>query len=430
MEESYLVIDLKSFFASVECVERGLDPMTTKLVVADPERSDRTICLAVTPALKALGVKNRCRVYEIPREIDYITAPPRMQKYIDYSAEIYGIYLSYFAKEDIHPYSVDEAFMYITPYLKNYGLTPKELAQKIMGDIQTKLGLRATCGIGTNLYLAKIALDITAKHADDFIGILDEQTYMSTLGDHKPITDFWRVGPGTAATLARFGITTMRQISETDENLLYKLFGVDAELLIDHSRGIEPVTIADIKKYSPRTMGISNGQVLPCDYTFDKGRIIIKEMTETLCFELEERGLFTESVTIAIGYSAQYGEASSHGTVKLEHGTSAAGIIIDSAVELYERITNRNVPIRRINISFNKLESEAKDEPRQLSLFDNDENILISKEEEERSRRLQRAMLSIKQKYGKNAVLRGTNFEEGATARERNCQIGGHKSGE
>lgn len=430
LEESYLVIDLKSFFASVECVERGLDPMTTRLVVADPERSDRTICLAVTPALKALGVKNRCRVYEIPKEIDYITAPPRMQKYIDYSAEIYGIYLSYFSKEDIHPYSVDEAFMYITPYLKTYGLTPKELALKIMGDIQDKLGLRATCGIGTNLYLAKIALDITAKHAEDFIGILDEKSYVETLGDHKPITDFWRVGPGTAATLARFGITTMRQVSETDENLLYKLFGIDAELLIDHSKGIEPVTIADIKKYSPRTTSVSNGQVLPCDYSYEKGRIIIKEMTENLCYELEERGMFTDSVTIMIGYSAQYNEPSAHGTTKLAHSTSVAGVIIDAAVALYDRIVQRHVPMRRINICFNKLESEAGDEPRQLSLFDNEDEIVMSREEEERSRRLQKAMLSIKQKYGKNAVLRGTNFEEGATARERNRQIGGHKSGE
>lgn len=430
MEESYLVIDLKSFFASVECVERGLDPMTTRLVVADPERSDRTICLAVTPALKALGVRNRCRVFEIPKEIDYIMAPPRMQKYIDYSAEIYGIYLSYFSKEDIHPYSVDEAFMYITPYLKTYGCTPKELALRIMGDIQSKLGLRATCGIGTNLYLAKIALDITAKHAEDFIGILDEQSYMQTLGDHKPITDFWRIGPGTAATLARFGITTMRQVSETDEDLLYKLFGIDAELLIDHSKGIEPVTIADIKKYSPRSTSISNGQVLMSDYPYDKGRIIIKEMTETLCFELEERGMFTESVTVAIGYASQYGESGVHGTTKLSHQTSAPDIIIDAAVELYDRLVNRQVPIRRITIAFNKLENEVSDEPRQLSLFDLDETKIIDAEQEARSRRLQKAMLSIKKKYGKNAVLRGTNFEEGATARERNRQIGGHKSGE
>ena len=281
-EKAYLCIDLKSFYASVECVERGLDPMTTRLVVADPTRTDKTICLAVSPALKALGVKNRCRVFEIPKTIDYIMAPPRLQKYIDYSAEIYGIYLKYISKDDIYVYSIDECFMDITKYLKLYNKTPRKMAMFLMDEITREVGVRATAGIGTNLYLAKVALDITAKHAPDFIGELDEMSYRTKLWDHKPITDFWRIGPGTARRLAKYGIYTMGDITLADEDLLYKVFGIDAELLIDHAWGYEPTEIKHIKAHKPKTNSLSRGQVLMRDYKFDEGRLIVKEMMELL----------------------------------------------------------------------------------------------------------------------------------------------------
>ena len=277
-EKVYLCIDLKSFYASVECVERGLDPMTTNLVVADPSRSEGTICLAVSPSMKALGVKNRCRVFEIPKSIDYIMAPPRLQKYIDYSAEIYGVYLNYISKDDIYVYSIDECFLDVTDYLKLYNKTPREMAVFLMGEITSQVGVRATCGIGTNLYLAKVALDITAKHSPDFIGELNEISYRETLWDHKPITDFWRVGRGTAKRLAKYGIYTMGDITEADEDLMYKVFGIDAELLIDHAWGLEPTTIKDIKAYKPKSNSLSRGQVLMRDYSFEEGRLIVKEM--------------------------------------------------------------------------------------------------------------------------------------------------------
>ena len=265
-QRHYICIDLKSFYASVECVERGLDPMTTKLVVADPDRSVNTICLAVSPTMKRLGVRNRCRLGDVPKDMDYIIAKPRMQKYIDYSARIYGIYLSYIAKEDIHVYSIDEAFMDVTDYLELYRMSPRELGHTIMNTILEQTGIRATCGVGTNLYLTKIALDITAKHSPDFIGELDEDSYRATLWDHLPLTDFWRVGHGTADRLAKYAIYTMRDIAHTDEDFLYRLFGIDAELLIDHAWGREPVTIADIHNYHSRTKCLSSGQVLMSDY--------------------------------------------------------------------------------------------------------------------------------------------------------------------
>ncbi|MBR6955429.1 MAG: DNA repair protein, partial [Firmicutes bacterium] len=304
-EKAYLCIDLKSFYASVECVERGLDPMTTRLVVADPTRTDKTICLAVSPALKALGVKNRCRVFEIPKTIDYIMAPPRLQKYIDYSAEIYGIYLKYISKDDIYVYSIDECFMDITKYLKLYNKTPREMAMFLMDEITREVGVRATAGIGTNLYLAKIALDITAKHSPDFIGELDEMSYRTKLWDHKPITDFWRIGPGTARRLAKYGIYTMGDITLADEDLLYKVFGIDAELLIDHAWGYEPTEIKHIKAHKPKTNSLSRGQVLMRDYKFDEGRLIVKEMMELLALELVQKQLVTQSVTLDVGYSNQ-----------------------------------------------------------------------------------------------------------------------------
>ena len=280
---TYICIDLKSFYASVECVERGLDPMKAKLVVADPERGGGTICLAVSPTLKAMGVKNRCRVFEIPQNIEYIKAPPRMQLYIDYSARIYGIYLSFFAPEDIHVYSIDEAFIDVTNYLAMYKQTPKELSKTVMAEILRQTGVRATCGIGTNLYLAKIALDIVAKHAPDFIGELTEESYCETLWDHRPITDFWRIGAGIAARLEKHGVHTMRGITKANEDMLYREFGIDAELLIDHAWGRETATMADIKKYKSKSNSFSSGQVLMRDYSYDEARVIVKEMMDLLC---------------------------------------------------------------------------------------------------------------------------------------------------
>ncbi len=423
---TYICIDLKSFYASVECVERGLDPMTTNLVVADPERSEKTICLAITPSMKALGVKNRCRVFEIPKNLEYIIASPRMQKYIDYSAEIYAIYLRYISKEDIHIYSVDEAFLDITEYLATYQMTAKEMALMLMGEILREVGVRATCGIGTNLYLAKIALDITAKHSPDFIGVLDEVSFRKKLWDHTPLTDFWRIGKGTAKTLERYGINTMGQIAEMDEDFLYKLFGIDAELLIDHAFGREPVTISDIKAYKPKTNCLSSGQVLMRDYTFEEGRLVVREMMDLLCLDLVDRGLITDSVTLYVGYSNALKAEPSRGTVKLKRITSADSLILPAVTKLYERIVDIEKPVRRINITCNHVIEKNDMDTVQLSFFDNtaeDESI-------KRNHRIQKAVLDIKKKYGKNAILKGMNYSESATTRERNRQIGGHKSGE
>ncbi len=418
-EHSYLVIDLKSFYASIECVERGLDPMTANLVVADPERGDKTICLAVTPAMKALGVKNRCRVFEIPKNISYLTATPRMQLYIDYAAEIYAVYLKYIAPEDIHVYSIDEAFLDVTHYLALYGMTAKKLGQSLMAEILERTGVRATCGIGTNLYLAKIALDITAKHSPDFIGILNEESYRKTLWNHRPLTDFWRIGRGTASRLAKYGIHTMQAIAETDEDFLYRLFGIDAELLIDHAWGREPTTIADIKNYRPKSNCLCSGQVLMRDYAFDEGRLIVKEMMDLLCLEMVDRGVVTDSVTLQVGYSNQLDKEPAHGTASLPTETNADILMLPAVAELYDRIVNPRCPIRRITLTCNHIVPE---EYRQYSFFGDSEEL-------ERNRKLQTAMLGIKKKFGKNAILKGMNLEESATTQERNRQIGGHKSG-
>ena len=420
---TYLCIDLKSFYASVECVERGLDPMTTNLVVADPERSEKTICLAVSPSMKALGVKNRCRVFEIPKNIEYIMAEPRMQKYIDYAAEIYGIYLRYISKDDIHVYSIDEAFLDITPYLPHYHLTPKEMAVMLMSKVQEEVGVRATCGIGTNLYLAKIALDITAKHAEDFIGILDEESYRATLWQHQPLTDFWRVGAGTANTLAGRYIFTMEDIARADEDMLYRLFGVDAELLIDHAWGREPTTIADIKAYKPKTNCLTSGQVLMRDYTFDEARLVLKEMLDQICLDMVDKELAAGSVTVQIGYSNSLNIPAAKGTASLTSHTNSSLIIIPAVMRLYDRIMERDKLIRRLNICCNNVLPDTGE--RQISLFESEDAGGI-----DRNKRLQKAVLSVKKKYGKNSVLKGMDLEEAATARDRNRQIGGHKSGE
>lgn len=418
-QHTYLCIDLKSFYASVECVERGLDPMTTNLVVADPERSDKTICLAITPSMKALGIKNRCRIFEIPQGISYITASPRMQKYIDYSAEIYSIYLQYISKDDIHVYSIDEAFMDVTDYLPLYGLTARQLGLRIMQDIYEKLRIRATCGIGSNLYLCKVALDITAKHSTDFIGELDEETYRKTLWNHRPLTDFWRVGAGTVSRLASVGIMTMGDIAHAKEELLYHLFGVDAELLIDHAWGREPVTMRNIKEYKAQSNGISSGQVLMRDYSFEEGRVVVKEMMDLLCLDLVEKGLVTNSVTLHVGYSNRLNVKSAHGTVRLEVDTNADILLVPEVERLYNRIVNPMFSVRRFNLSCNHVIPE---EYRQYNLF-------VDANELERNRKLQKAVLEIKNKFGKNAVLKGMNLQEAATTQERNKQIGGHKSG-
>lgn len=420
----YLCIDLKSFFASVECVERGIDPMKTNLIVADPDRTDKTICLAITPAMKALGIKNRCRVFEIPKGVKYITAPPRMQKYIDYSAEIYGVYLKYISPEDMHVYSIDEVFFDVTDYLKIYKCTAKELAITIMKDVFETTGIRATCGIGTNLYLAKIALDITAKHSPDFIGELNQKTYCQKLWNHTPLTDFWRIGIGTANRLQRYGITTMGQIAKADENLLYREFGIDAELLIDHAHGIETATISDIKSYKPKNHGISSGQVLMRDYTFREAKVVFKEMLDNMCLELINQNLVTNSITFYIMYSNGLDLSPARCSVNLGGYTQSEGIIISSATKVFDEKIPFNTPIRKINISFNNLK-ENRDIPYQVNLFQGEDKAKELIKENSK----QRAVAGIKSRFGKNAVLKGIDFQDFATARERNRQIGGHKSG-
>lgn len=420
-DRRYLCIDLKSFFASVECVERGLDPMTTNLVVADPERGDKTICLAVSPSMKALGVRNRCRVFEIPLSIPYIKAEPRMRKYIEYAANIYAVYLTFVSPDDIHVYSIDEAFLDVTEYLPLYRLSAKELAVKIMDEIHEKVGVRATCGIGTNLYLAKIALDITAKHAADFIGELDEDSYRQTMWTHRPLTDFWRVGRGTQERLASLGIHTMADIAQTPEDILYRAFGVDAELLIDHAWGREPTTIADIKAYHAKTRCLSSGQVLMRDYNFSEGELIVKEMTDNLCLEMLDKGVATSSLTLFTGYSNALHLTPARGTASLVTASNDPAVLLPAMTALYRRTVDPDYPVRRFNITCNNLTADGG--ARQLSFF-------ADHAKSEQNRKLQQTVLAIKKKYGKNSIFKGMDLQEAATGRERNRQIGGHKSGE
>lgn len=417
---TYLCIDLKSFYASVECRERNLDPLTTNLVVADPERSEKTICLAISPSMKELGIPNRCRVFQIPKNVEYIMAPPRMKLYIQYSAEIYGIYLKYIAKEDIHVYSIDEAFMDVTEYLPMYQMTAKELGMQIMQDILATTGITATCGIGSNLYLAKIALDITAKHAKDRIGVLDEESYRKTLWNHRPLHDFWRVGAGIEKRLASIGVTTMGEVAHADEKVLYKLLGIDAELLIDHAWGRETTTIADIHGYKAKTNCLTSGQVLGRDYSYEECRLIVKEMTDLLCLELVDKGLVTESITLQLGYANEYGKAPARGTISTNTATSSMKTIMPYVERLYEKITDKHTPIRKVNLVFNHVVEEAY---QQYDLF-------CDPVELEKERKMQKAMLDMKKRFGKNVILKGMNLQEGATTIERNRQIGGHKSGE
>ena len=416
----YLAIDQKSFYATVECVERGLDPMTTNLVVADPDRSRNTICLAVSPHLKSLGVKNRCRLGEVPTNIDFIIAPPRMQLYIDCAAAIHGVFLQFVSPEDVYTYSIDESFIDVTPYLKMYKMTAKELAIKIIQEVRSIVGTISTCGIGTNMYLAKVALDICAKHSPDFIGELDEESYRELLWDHQPLTDFWRIGRGTEKKLRDHGITTLRNLTMCNEDLLYKLFGKDAELLIDHAWGREPVTITDIKSYKSKTKSLSSSQVLMRDYSFKEAEIIVKEMMDQLCLDMAAQNYITDSVSLYIGYSLSQGSFGTGGSVHYTIPTNVASIIVPEITKLYQRITNPTLAIRRIGLSCNDVQKDQNE--LQLSMFEDVTKQIRGKE-------LQDTLLAIRSKYGKNAILKGMNFEEAATGRERNTQIGGHRGG-
>ena len=505
-QHRYIAIDLKSFYASVECRERNLNPMTTNLVVADRSRTEKTICLAVSPSLKAYGIPGRARLFEVVQkvkevnhqrlqkapghtftgssedaeelavhpqwELDYIAAPPRMALYLQRSTEIYHIYLKYIAPEDIHVYSIDEVMMDVTHYLSTYQMTAKELAQKIMEDIYETTGMTATAGIGTNLYLCKVAMDIVAKHmpADEHgvrIAQLDEFSYRKLLWDHKPITDFWRVGRGYARKLAENGIYTMGDVArcsigkETDfynEDLLYRLFGVNAELLIDHAWGWEPVKMSDIKSYKPENNSLCSGMVLQCAYDADHARLVMREMTDLMSLDLVGKGLVTDQIVLTVGYDIEnlskpeirknyhgpvttdrYGRKvpkHAHGTVNLREHTSSTRLLMEAAEELYDRIIDRNLLIRRITITANHVIREAdavsREQFEQLDLFTDYLAREKKREEEkaelEKEKKMQQAMLSIKKKFGKNAILKGMNLEEGAVTRQRNDQIGGHKA--
>ncbi len=500
MGRTFIAIDLKSFYASVECRERGLDPLDTNLVVADESRTDKTICLAVTPSLKSYGIGGRCRLFELKQRVreanagrrhdapghklegkshffselqrdpslavDFLIAPPRMAHYMEYSTRIYKVYMKYVAPEDIIVYSIDEVFMDVTRYLKTYGLSPHELAMKIILDVLATTGITATAGIGTNLYLCKVAMDIVAKHipADENgvrIAELDERSYREKLWAHTPLTDFWRVGRGYAKKLEENGMFTMGDVARrslTDEDALFKLFGKNAELLIDHAWGYEPCTVEAVKAYKPSTNSLGSGQVLHEPYTADKARIVLREMADALSMDLFAKKLVTDQIVVTIGYDIEnikdakrranykgeivrdgYGRQipkHSHGTINLARYTSSTKQIMDAAAELYDRVVNRELLIRRLNVTACRVipESEAPrgDAPEQLDLFTDYAALKAEREREnaalEREKRKQAALLKIKQKYGKNAVLRGMNYEDGATMRDRNGQIGGHKA--
>ncbi len=493
MERAYCCIDLKSFYASVECVERGLNPLKTNLVVADKSRTEKTICLAVSPSLKQYGIPGRARLFEVlskvkeinkirrkangykkfsgkavnddilkkdkTKELDLIIAPPRMAHYIDYSAKIYNIYLKYIAKEDIFVYSIDEVFMDITNYLKYYKLSPKDLITKIIKDVYDTTGITATGGIGTNLFLAKVAMDVVAKHteANKFgvrIAELNEMSYRKMLWSHVPITDIWRVGKGISKRLEKYGMYTMGDVARcsiNNEDLLYKLFGVNAELLIDHAWGYEPCTIESIKNYKPLAKSISSGQVLQSPYSYDKAKLIVREMAELLALDLVSKKLVAEQLVLTIGYDIEnvtddyngsvtidyYGRAipkHAHGTINLDYKTSSSKIITTAMIKLYDRIINPKLSVRRVTMAATKLASEdeeiGKVRYRQLDLFSSlegqDNKLAYNREVLKEENNLQNAMLNIKEKYGKNAILKGMDLEDEATTIDRNRQIGGH----
>ena len=452
---TYAAIDLKSFYASVECVDRGLNPLTAKLVVADESRTDKTICLAVTPTLKAYGISGRARLFEVKqrlkevekatgRKVEFIVAPPRMARYMEVSTKVFEIYLRYVSPEDIHVYSVDECFIDLTQYMKLYKLSAYELVSTMIREVLKETGVTATAGIGSNLYLCKIAMDIVAKHvkADQDgvrIASLDMKTYREKLWNHQPLTDFWRVGPGISRRLAHAGIYTMGELarcSMADVDSLYQLFGIDAEILIDHAWGYEPCSISDIKAYEPETNSISSGQVLTEPYPHEKTRLIVQEMSELVALDLVAKKVFTDSFTLTIGYDRsnvdegnysgtisidRYGRAvpkSAHGSVKLEARTNSSRKIIKAMTELFDRIADPKLMSRRLTISANCLEKENY---QQLSLFTDNES-------DEKERKMQEAAIELKRRFGKNALLKGMNLSEGGTTIKRNQQIGGHKA--
>lgn len=419
-DRMYLCIDLKSFFASVECAERGLDTMTTRLVVADPSRGRGAICLAVSPALKNLGVRNRCRIYEIPDGIDYITALPRMKLYMEYAARIYSVYLRYISPEDIHVYSIDECFLDITSYRRLYDKNAREMAKMLTDAVYRETGgICATVGIGTNLFLAKVALDITAKHAPDRVGYLDEAEFRRTVWYHQPLTDIWNVGHGIAKRLEKMGIFDLRGVAECEEAKLYREFGVNAEFLIDHAHGREPCTIADIHAYAAKSESVSNGQILFEDYRFEDALTVLKEMVDPLVLELIERHKVTDSISLSVGYSRDM-RGSAGGTVKIGGYTNSAKKIRRAFVDCFRRTVNPNYPIRRINVGLNDLQDESY---ATLDLF-------TDVDSEKRELELQKTVLGLRKKFGKNAILHGISLGEKATARMRNRLIGGHNSGE
>lgn len=413
----YLCIDLKSFYASVECVERGLDPFKINLVVADPTRGGGAITLAATPAIKKLGVPSRGRIYEIPKNIEYITAPPRMTLYMQYSATIYSIFLKFISSEDIHVYSIDESFLDITTYMSLYNTTPKQLAKMILDEIYDQTGITATVGIGTNLFLAKVALDITAKHAKDCMGYLDEALFKQLIWHHQPITDIWMIGPGTANRLAMLGIKDLYGVAHYNEKILYKLFGINAEYLIDHSWGREPTEISDIKAYKPSSNSISNSQILFEDYNYKDAYLIMKEMVESNVLQLTEKHLVTNHISLYVGYSKNCIKPS-RGSRKITNTTNSYRILLEEFKLLYKKIINPNYPIRQIGISFGNVKDEIYE---QFDLFADQEDI-------EKEKRVQEALVHIRNKYGKNAVLKGMNFYEKATQRKRNGLVGGHNA--
>ena len=415
MNRTYLCIDLKSFYASVECVERKLNPMTTDLVVADESRGKGSICLAVSPSLKKKGVRNRCRLFEIPSNFEYIIAKPRMKKYIEYSANIYEIYLKYIAREDIHVYSVDEAFLDVTEYLKIYKTDGIGMAKMILKDILDTYGLTATAGIGTNLYLAKIAMDIIAKHSIEFIGYLDENLYKERLWKHRPLTDFWQVGRGIAKRLEKYQIYDMEGIAKCNERILYKEFGVNAQFLIDHSKGIEPCTIAQIKAYVPKSNSVSNSQILFEDYDFEKARIILKEMVENKCMEMIEKNIVSDTIVLHIGYSKDVIKPSG-GMYKMPKFTNIYSEAIKYFLYVMDKTTSIFTPIRKISIGFCNVKYNNYE---QISFFDDIYQV-------EKERKIENTINDIKINHGKNSVIRGMSLEEGATARFRNTLVGGH----
>ena len=417
-ERTYFCIDMKTFYASVECAERGLDPFETNLVVADPTRGANALCLAITPRLKGMGVRNRCRLTEIPANVQYIVAPPRMKLYVDYAAEIYGIYLRYLAPEDIHVYSIDEAFLDVTDYLRVYRVDKMDFARRLMGDIQRELKIPSTAGIGTNLYLAKIALDITAKHSPDRIGVLTEETFRETLWDHVPLKDFWGISTGTINRLLRYGIRTMRGIAGAPEALLYKQFGINAELMIDHAWGRESCRMEDIKSYRGHSRSVSFSQILPRDYTLEEARIVAQEMLLNGSHELLKRHVVTGRVSLFVGYSRDVVPPTGGG-VRMHATTALYSVLSDYGMAIFDKTTLPGVPIRRLGVGF---EGVLGEDAERYDLFEDTDKLAKEK-------RLEEVELAVAATFGRNKLLRGIDFMDSATQRERNEMIGGHRAG-